>query len=323
MARVWVAGGQGMLGQAVVGHLEALGHTTWGTGREVDIANRATVLAFAHTTKPTHIINCAAYTKVDACESQVVIAQQVNAAGPGHLAQAARALGVPIAHISTDYVFDGSAKAPLSEEDRCAPLGVYGQSKYAGEQAFWAALGADVLAPGAFIVRTSWLFGHHGPNFVTTMLRLMATKEQFGVVCDQFGRPTFCDDLAQALLALLGLMPSTPKMCASGVYHFANTGAISWYDFAQAILARAKAQNLALTCKRIQAIGTQDYPTPAQRPAYSVLCTDKIAQSLGRAPRTWDKALSAYLTRHWQHALLGGAAAQSPKPTSPSSIATP
>ncbi|KAK1548268.1 hypothetical protein Q3G72_001438 [Acer saccharum] len=308
-----------MLGQAVVAQLQALGHGVLVSGREVDVGQASSVLAYGHKHRPTHIINCAAYTKVDQCESDLAAAEAANAKGPAHLAQAAAALAVPIVHVSTDYVFDGAARAPYTEQAACSPLGAYGRSKLAGEQAFWAALADAPLAAVGYVVRTSWLFGHGGPNFVQTMLRLMAQKRQFGVVADQWGRPTYCDDLAVAIAALLGLEQADLAACAPGVYHFANTGAVSWFDFATGIFEQAQARSIPLTCVGIQAIGTQDYPTPAQRPAYSVLSTDKIAQALGYAPRAWQQALAAYLTRHWQ----GVQAANAAPNTSLSSALTP
>lgn len=298
MARIWVVGGRGMLGQAVVGKLADLGHAVWATGREIDIGQLEPVLSFARARTPSHIINCAAHAKVDACETQLEAAKAANTLGPRHLAQAAAVLAVPIVHVSTDYVFDGAATRPYAETATCRPLGVYGRTKYAGEQAFWQALAAAPQAAIGYVVRTSWLFGHGGAHFVQTMLRLMAQKSEIAVVADQIGRPTFCADLAGAIVQLVGLEPSALSLSEPGVYHFANTGAVSWCDFAQGILAAARCRQMALTCANIRAIGTQDFPTPAQRPAYSVLCTDKITQAFGYAPRRWQQALDDYLAQH-------------------------
>lgn len=309
--RIWVPGAGGMLGQAVIARLRAAGQVPIGTGRDVDIAQASAVQAFAANVRPTHIINCAAYTQVDACETQVDAAMASNAAGPGHLATAAAAVGASLLHVSTDYVFDGTATTPYSEADPCTPLGAYGRSKRAGEINVWSALEAAGQASAGYVVRTAWLFGHGGNNFVQTMLRLFASREALGVVADQVGRPTFCDDLAGAIVALLGLVPGQPGPAPGGLYHFANAGAVSWHGFASAILQAARAAKRPLTCTHIRAIATAEYPTPARRPAYSVLRTDKIAAALGVAPRPWEQALEAYLADVWRASSHTQAAAQS------------
>lgn len=298
--RIWVLGGRGMLGQAICQKLTQLKRAHIATGQEVDIADAAALQDFVQAQAPSHIINCAAYTQVDLSENHQALAHRVNAEGPGHIATLAARHNLPIAHVSTDYVFDGSGRTPYLESADCAPLGTYGRSKRAGEKAFLNAC-AHLQTPH-YIVRTSWLFGHGGPNFVQTMLRLFEQRNTLRVVGDQLGRPTFCKDLAEAILGLLQLDAVTrvQSQAPSGIYHFANTGQTSWHGFATAIWQHARSHNPTLTCQQIQAIATQDYPTPAQRPAYSVLATDKITQALAHEPRVWQTALADYLQTHWQ-----------------------
>ena len=299
--KAWILGSRGMLGQAVQRQLEAAGVQSVGSGHEVDIAKAPAVLAFAGDHRVSHIVNCAAYTQVDKCESHAPEANAANGDGPRYVAQAALRLGATALHVSTDYVFDGAAHAPYTEEHPCAPLGVYGRSKRLGEQNFLEILDSDPETAGAargFVVRTSWLFGHGGSgNFVRTMLRLMQNRADLGVVSDQVGRPTYCEDLARALLRLGGLCDPPTQRPQPGVYHFANSGAVSWHGFASAILAEAQRLGVKLACQSVRAISTAEYPTPAKRPAYSVLSTEKIASALGDVPGTWQQALQAYMNR--------------------------
>ena len=290
--KVWVLGASGMLGQAVCAQLQAQGHAHLGTGSAVDITDAEAVRSFAGDQGITHLLNCAAFTQVDACEepAHALTAARVNGLGPGHLAAAAAQLGLPCLHVSTDYVFAGDGVRPYTEADPCAPLGAYGRSKWAGEHGFWAAL-AGAPQPG-YVVRTSWLFGHGGNNFVRTMLRLFASRPEVRVVADQVGRPTSCEDLAQALLQLL-----LPAQAPGGTYHFANQGQTSWHRFAAAILAEGQRLGLPLQCGQVLPIDSSEYPTPARRPAFSVLSTDKIEAALGAAPAPWEAALRRYLLR--------------------------
>ena len=279
-----------MLAQAVAAAMRALGISFVGTDRELDIGDAAAVRAFAaQHTDFTHVINCAAYTQVDLCETETATATRVNVEGPANIAAAAQGLRATALHVSTDYVFAGDGAEPYREADPTGPQSAYGKTKLAGEQQFLAALSQT---PG-YVVRTSWLFGHGGKNFVSTMLRLMRERDAFGVVADQVGRPTFCDDLAAALLRVGGLTgPAAP----AGIYHFANAGVVSWHGFAEAIAATARQYGEALRCQRIDPLTTAQYPLPARRPAYSVLSTDKLTQATGMVPRAWQAALSAYLT---------------------------
>ncbi|MCE9577253.1 MAG: dTDP-4-dehydrorhamnose reductase [Deltaproteobacteria bacterium] len=281
----WVPGARGMLGQEVVAILRERGVAHVATDRELDIGDAAAVDAFAADHLFTHVINCAAYTAVDACETHEPLAAHINALGPANLARVARERGAIAVHVSTDYVFDGQGAAPYREDDPTGPENAYGRTKLAGEERFLAAAGER-----GYVVRTSWLFGPGGPNFVATMLRLLRANPEVRVVHDQTGRPTYAPDLA---LALVDLALAAPAV-ASGVYHFANAGAVTWFELASAARELAIARGLPIV-GALTPITTAEYPTPARRPRWSVLATDKITAALGRAPRPWADGLAAYL----------------------------
>jgi dTDP-4-dehydrorhamnose reductase len=282
--RVWVPGGHGMLGRAVqrllAGHADVVV-----TGRDVDLADGARVRAFAGDGRFDAIVSCAAYTAVDKAESDEDQARRDNADGPAHLGAVAKERSIPVVHVSTDYVFPGDARRAYVEDDATGPLGAYGRTKLAGEQRFLAA------ADGArgYVVRTSWLFGKDGKSFVTTMLKLMAERDALRVVEDQVGRPTGTDDLARALWALV------EQQAAPGVYHFANAGQTSWHAFALAIKDGAQKRALPVKASVVEPIPTSAYPTPARRPAWSVLDTAKIEAATGIAPRPWRAPLDEVL----------------------------
>ena len=270
-----VTGAGGMLGRAVVDCATRLGHDVRAASRaELDItdaeATRQALLAL----RPRAVINCAAYTDVDGAESDWQGAERVNAGGAGHVAAAAAEVGARIVHVSTDYVFDGSKREPWVESDPVAPLGVYGETKRAGELAVAAA------NPAHAIVRSAWLFGAGGKNFVDTMLSLAATREELAVVTDQVGCPTWTGHLAGALVELAERPDET------GVHHIAGAGSCSWNEFALEIFERA-----GIECRVLPATSEQ-FVRPAKRPAYSVLGTER------RDPLTlppWQHGLAAYL----------------------------
>lgn len=248
---------------------------------ELDITDAAAVEAAVRACRPDAIINCAAYTAVDRAESEQEMARAVNIDGTGNIARAAAAASVPVIHISTDYVFGGDGRVPYTPDAPTAPLGVYGETKLAGEHAL------REHAPRHVIIRTSWVFSHRGANFVKTILRLAAEREELRVVNDQIGRPTSAADLADALLVVAGSVAKHPAI--KGTYHFANAGETSWFDFAKAILEELATRGEPVP--RLGAIGTSDYPTPARRPLYSVLDTGSFSERFGVVPRPWRDAL--------------------------------
>jgi len=228
-------------------------------------------------------VNAAAYTAVDAAESDAEAAMAVNAAGTQNIARAAKTNGAQVLHISTDYVFDGEATHPYLPDDKPAPINVYGESKLAGELALKEACSEHV------IVRTSWVYSHEGKNFVRTMLRAADEKTELRIVNDQLGCPTSSQDLACALLCAANLMM---KSYVSGTYHFCNAGETSWFDFATAIFdLRNSAQ------PKLIPISTTDFPTAAKRPRWSVLDTNSFQLAFGVEPRPWRDALRETMER--------------------------
>ena len=270
---ILVVGANGMLGRDM---LAFLGDAARGVDiDEIDITSLESTERILRTLRPDTVINCAAYTDVDGCESDAETAMQVNGEGVAHLAMASLGIGARLVHVSTDYVFDGGKGSPYVEDDAPCPLCVYGESKLAGE------LNA-VFNPDHLIVRTQWLYGFHGRNFVETMLRLAGEKDELTVVDDQVGSPTWTVDLAHAILALL-------KTGHRGVYHAANAGYCSWNEFAQAIFEEA-----GLSVK-VRGMSTHELNRPARRPLYSTLDCRKLEQDTGFRARPWRSALKAYL----------------------------
>ena len=246
--------------------------------QELDISHSQAVMDVVASFQPDVIINAAAYTAVDKAETEAERAIAVNTHGPENLALAAKAVGARFVHVSTDYVFDGSGSTPYLETDAVNPLGVYGQSKLAGE------LLVRSILPAAIIVRTAWVFSEYGNNFVKTMLRLAKDRPELGVVADQYGCPTYAGDIATAILRLLaGDAPA-------GIYHYCGDKSVSWAEFAQAIFAEGEKCGALTAQPKVNFITTAQYPTPAQRPAYSVLSTAKVSGY--SPPSDWQAALS-------------------------------
>jgi dTDP-4-dehydrorhamnose reductase len=249
---------------------------------EVDITRKDAVTAAFDRERPDIVINAAAYTAVDRAESEPDAAWAGNRAGPGHLAAACRAANIPLIHISTDYVFDGSKQGPYREADPVDPLGVYGRSKEAGDRAVREAL------PEHVILRTAWVYSAHGHNFVKTMLRVAAERPVLRVVADQIGSPTSAADIAGAIAAIVRRVAAGDRHW--GTYHFAGGGAVTWHGFAEAIFELAAPWRGAPP--KVEAIATADYPTPARRPANSVLDCRHIGEVFGIVPRPWREALA-------------------------------
>jgi dTDP-4-dehydrorhamnose reductase len=251
---------------------------------DLDICDEAAVLALAAELSPRLIINAAAYTAVDQAESEPERAFAVNAAGATHLAQAARQVGARMIQLSTDYVFDGTHSSPYLSSEKSSPLGVYGESKYQGEQRVQA-----ILPQQSVILRTAWVYSTHGHNFVKSMLRLMAQRDELGVVADQVGSPTYARTLAQAVWGFA----AQPQL--HGLFHWTDAGVASWYDFAVAIMEEALPLGLLPAPLVVRPIRSCDYPTPARRPAYSVLDKSATWEQLAVAPLHWRVALREML----------------------------
>jgi dTDP-4-dehydrorhamnose reductase len=289
---VWLTGAGGMLGSALRAKLEGAGLRCLATDVNLDIADESAVLAFAKAERPAVIVNSAAYTRVDDAETNEGAAARVNAEGARVLGQAALEVGAKLVHFSTDYVFGGEgASEPYAEDAPTAPQGVYARTKLDGER---RVLETASAGGRPYVIRTSWLFGENGPNFVKTMLGLLQTREELRVVSDQHGRPTYTHDLADAALELVGL--GSRPAAAPGVYHFANSGATTWHAFTLGIRDACLSRGLPLKVQRILPVTTAEFPRPAPRPAYSVLSTARIEATLGRAPRPWSAALDDYLS---------------------------
>lgn len=270
---ILVVGSKGMLGQELMG---LLGESARGVDvGDIDITDLASVQRVLMTLKPRVVINAAAYTDVDGCESNAELALQVNGEGVAHLAMISKEIGAKLVQVSTDYVFNGRKGSPYQEDDAPAPLSVYGESKLAGEL-------NSCFNPNHLIVRTQWLYGHAGKNFVETMLKLAAERSELTVVDDQIGSPTWTRDLALAIKALLD------KDCR-GVYHAANSGFVSWNGFAREIFRLA---NLKIT---VAPMTTEQLNRPAARPLYSTLDCGKLAADTGFVPEPWQEALKRYL----------------------------
>jgi dTDP-4-dehydrorhamnose reductase len=289
MAPVLVTGGSGQVGGAVA-RLAGPEFEIVAPGRDMlDLSDPKALATMVGARPWAAIVNCAAYTAVDKAESDVVTAWTVNALAPAALAAASAAAGTPILHVSTDYVFDGAKPDFYVEDDPVAPLGVYGASKLGGELAVRSA------NPRHIILRTAWVVSATGNNFVKTMLRLGAERSQLRVVADQKGCPTSADDIARAILAILGRIADERSDTPYGTYHFVNAGEATWHDLAEAVFTRAAAHGRP--APSVEPIATSDYPTPAARPANSRLATIRIARDFGISPRDWHEAIDEIVDR--------------------------
>jgi len=282
---IWLIGDKGMLGTEFSVLLGERGIPFVGTDRDVDILDPAALEGFAAGKNIGWIVNCAAYTAVDKAEDEEALALRLNAEGPENLARLCARIGSRLLHLSTDYVFDGTGDRPYLETDPVSPAGAYGRTKAKGERRLLAA------APDSVIVRTAWLYGKYGPNFVHTMLRLMNSKNEIGVVADQRGTPTWARDLSGAIADILSAADFP-----AGIYHYTNDGETTWYEFALEIQRLAKASGLLDHDCRVNPLTTAQYPTKTRRPAYSVLSKDKI-KAVGISVPSWRDSLSLFLQR--------------------------
>lgn len=286
--RVLITGARGQVGHELLrlAPEEFLAHGLGSTA--LDIGNAAQVAKVVAEFQPQLIINAAAYTAVDKAESDAERAWVVNRDGVANLAIAAERLGIPVFHISTDYVFSGDAREPYRESDPVGPTGVYGASKLGGEVMLAANCSRHL------ILRTSWVFGAHGNNFVKTMLRLGREREELGVVADQHGCPTAAASIARALWTL-AVQYRDHGALQWGVYHYAGTPACTWHDFALEIFRQAHELGLLERVPVVRAIATTDYPTPATRPAWSVLDCSKLHAAHDIAQADWREELGLVL----------------------------
>ena len=273
---ILVTGANGQLGnEKQVLARENLQHTYFFTDvQELDICDEQAVYAYVSEHKIDIIVNCAAYTAVDKAEDNVELCDKLNNIAPGYLARAAQANGAAMIQVSTDYVFDGTAHIPYTEEEPTCPASVYGSTKLAGEQ--------NVMdhCEKAMVIRTAWLYSIYGNNFVKTMIRLGQERDSLGVIFDQIGTPTYANDLAQAIFAAIN------KGVVRGIYHFSDEGVCSWYDFTIAIHRLAG----IASCK-VKPLHTADYPAKAPRPHYSVLDKTKIKTTFGIEIPHWEESL--------------------------------
>lgn len=278
---ILVTGSNGQLGNEMRIVSEQLKHHTFffTDVAELDITDKVAVNEFFKQNAPDIVVNCAAYTDVNRAESDLEKAELINATAPKILAECCKANGAKFIHVSTDYVFDGSAHLPYKETDKENPVSAYGTTKYHGEQ--------NIVASGCeyVIIRTCWLYSSFGKNFVKTMATLGATKEELGVVFDQVGTPTYAADLANAIATIIAKTAQDSAAFVKGIYHFSNEGVCSWYDFTVAIMGLYN-----LNC-RIKPLHTDEYPTPANRPAYSVLDKTKIKNTFGITIPHWYESL--------------------------------
>ncbi len=281
---IWLIGNKGMLGTEVEKLLARHKKNYVASDREIDITDRKSLREFADSRPIDWIINCAAYTAVDRAEDEPEPAFKINAEGPRHIAAVAADKKARLIHISTDYVFDGAKEEPCLETDQPNPACVYGASKYQGERDVASAL------PAHFIIRTAWLYGKDGPNFVTTMLRLFREKTEVTVVADQWGSPTYAVDLAEAIVRMIDA-----DATAYGIYHYTNAGKITWHDFALAIYELAREKGLLDREVRVTPVATAQYPTKARRPRCSYLAKDKICRNFAISLKPWRESLAAFM----------------------------
>jgi len=290
-----VTGAGGQLGQCLADQLNAQGIThTLLSRQDADINDTVVLEKIVADNDITAIINAAAYTAVDKAESEPELAKRINEDGPAALAKLCSRFDIPLLHVSTDYVFDGNKRVPYLESDLTAPTGVYGQTKLNGE------LAVQRHCSKYLILRTAWVFSEYGNNFMKTMLRLAQERDTLGVVADQFGCPSYAGDIAKALIQIAKQLYEASQ-CSEvtahyGVYHYAGDEAVSWHGFATAIFAEAHKQGVLKSLPTVNAINTEDYPTPAKRPAYSVLSVEKINQDYGIAASDWRNAVEGLVS---------------------------
>lgn len=279
--KILLTGSAGQLGRELVRSLACLGEVVACDRRALDLGDADALRSVLRATKPSVVVNAAGYTAIDRAESEPAAAAAVNGLAPGILAEEAKRCGALLVHYSTDYVFDGAKGAPYTEDDAPAPLSAYGRSKLAGERAIAAVAGRHL------ILRTGWVFGLHGANFIKTILRLARERDELRVVADQCGAPTWTRHLADATALLLAR-----RDAAEGLFHVAAAGEATWHGYAEAIVATAAAAGLIERAPHVLPIATADYPLPARRPADSRLDCRRLARDCGIALPDWRTGLA-------------------------------
>jgi dTDP-4-dehydrorhamnose reductase len=294
MSSIWITGNKGMLGAELSLLLEKTGVAFIGSDREVDITDLATLNNFVQGRGIKWIINCAAYTAVDKAEDEQEASRSLNTLGAANIAVFAKSINARLIHISTDYVFDGNGikeennTRPYREDDKTNPIGIYGLTKRDGETVILE------NNPGSYIIRTAWLYGKHGNNFVHTMLRLMNERDEIKVVNDQRGSPTWTFDLASVILTIINSTDSG-KNIPFGIYHFSNEGNITWFDFANEIYLQGRKLGCIQKNCSVLSCTSAEYQTKVKRPEYSVLDKNKIKTALGIEIPAWDTSLRSFL----------------------------
>ncbi|SON51027.1 dTDP-4-dehydrorhamnose reductase subunit, NAD(P)-binding, of dTDP-L-rhamnose synthase [Vibrio tapetis subsp. tapetis] len=284
LMRVLITGAHGQVGHCLTQQLTNKAEILAVDRAELDITDSTAVNHTVEKFQPHIIINAAAHTAVDKAETEVDLSYAINRDGPMYLAKAAHSARAALLHISTDYVFAGDKQGLYLETDTPDPQGIYGESKLAGEIAVAENCSKHI------ILRTAWVFGEQGSNFVRTMLRLGKDRDSLGVVSDQFGGPTYARDVAAALITIAEKIHKNEQV-EFGLYHYSGFPHVSWHQFAQKIFEQAHQQSILARKPVINAIGTEDYPTPAKRPENSKLCTDKIEQNFAIEASDWQAAL--------------------------------
>lgn len=290
MTKILLFGSLGQVGSELSQILTPIGDVIRCDRTLVNLCKEEEIRQCIRENKPQIIVNAAAYTAVDKAESEPELAHQINSIAPQIMAEEMEKIKGKLIHISTDYVFDGKANIPYKETDLTNPLGVYGKTKLEGEENIKKINGSFI------IIRTPWVYGSYGKgNFVKTMLRLGKEREKINVVMDQIGCPTYAEDIAK----IIGKMveENSTEKTHQEIYHFSNRGVCSWYDFAVNIFSQARELGYDLAVKEVNPIATSEYPTPAQRPNYSVLNTSKISQDYNFQPPYWRDSLKKYFQK--------------------------
>jgi dTDP-4-dehydrorhamnose reductase len=295
--KAFVFGAAGQLGYELMRQGNALSLDIQGVDLpQTDITDLRQVTSVIADYQPLLVINAAAYTNVDGAESEPEVAMAVNKDGPANIARACAENKIPLIHISTDYVFDGKKGTPYQETDPVSPIGVYGRSKAEGESSLRSVIGEHI------ILRTAWLYGFHGHNFVKTIMKLAREKDEIRVVSDQYGSPTSAADLAETILSMANIIRQNSAI-SWGTYHYCGRGITSWYEFAQAIVDLCQRHGKVKTT-RVDPIKTVDYPTRVERPSYSALDCTLINKHFGISPKAWQDSLA--ITVHELLSFSGG-----------------